>query len=158
MTEDGKTQTPPGEDIQQENLTDDTANPTPPAGGEFTEQPPEGITVKVSDLLGAMIAAAFFGGGLRKPDGTELTPQELAAAFQQQSSLILNVIGFDDALEAIIPGAGADVNPMYIVGGGVAATVGLAWLMRPPKPKKPKPKMPTTGGKPDEEAEGAPTQ
>ena len=146
------------DDIRQENLTDDTITPTPPPEGkegEFTEQAREGVEIKISDMLSWLVAAAFFRGGIRKPDGSPLTPEELAAAFQQQSAQILHIIGFDEAVEDIIPGAGNDVNPMYIVGGGVAATVGLALLMRPPKPKK---KTPTTGGKPDEKAEGAQTK
>ena len=149
-------------DLTQEELKRDTVDPPEPdrqQGDEFTQQqqPEGGVNLPLSQVLTAMITVTLFGGGLRNPaDGSPLTPEQLANTFQQQSAMILNAIGFDDALEQIAPGAGGDVNPWYVVGGGVAATVGLGLLLRPNK--KPRKTMPTTGRTPDEKAEGVDTQ
>ena len=151
---DNDTPTQAADEIQQETLTGDKLDPQPPAGeGEFIPEPPqEGMDIPLSKLLPALVASAIFGGGIRKPDGSELTPEERAGAFMEQSTLILDLIGFDAAIEEIIPGTTRDVNPMYIVGGGVAATMGIALLMRPPKKKKD-----TTGPDSKQEATETPT-
>ena len=127
--------------VQQETLTADKLQQQlpPPKGDEFTEttqQEDPGIDIIFSEFLPLMVTTLVFGGVVAKSDGTALTAEERAAAFQQQSTLILKVIGFDAAVENIIPGATTDINPMYVIGGGVAAMLGLAFLLRPPKPKK----------------------
>jgi len=127
--------------IQQEVLTSETLPPpiVDEQPHEFTDKPgpeTEGIDLRLSQLMPVMVAGLFFGDGGKKPDGTELTNQERAAAFCKQTTMILEVIGFDDALSDVIPGVADNVNPLYVVAGGVAAMLGIAFMMRPPKKPK----------------------